>query len=223
MAIAYVSSAEGGGNFGGTSGSFNSTGADLLVVLAGGTSNIHTATISDNKGNTWTALNNQGGSTSGSKGWYAKNAIVGTGHTVTISIGNSTVSVFHVYALSGADLTTPLIAQDGNWAGPAETMEYSAGVSPTNGGIALCNVNCVNDLDSISINESYTIQITTVASGGNNNYQSSAYKLFPTGALTNPDWSWTGSEDEMAGHLVAFKEAEAVGAATSALMLLGVG
>ena len=68
---------------GGTGAALDTTGADLIVVLEAYSNNSGAGTLTDSKGNTWSQLTKQGTGGSGATVlWYARNAIVGPGHTV---------------------------------------------------------------------------------------------------------------------------------------------
>lgn len=95
MTIAVVASTKFAGASGGTTSAIDTTGANCIAVfMAYGGS----PTLSDNKGNTYTA-----GTASGSvlgRWYYCLGATTGTGHTFTVG-GGSTASSIVVYALSG--------------------------------------------------------------------------------------------------------------------------
>jgi hypothetical protein len=105
MAIALVSSltATPGGS-GGTTAALDTSGANLLILSVSWYT-INTAnpsTISDSKGNTWTALTRRN-SPSGHfahRLWYATNPTVGTGHTFTVTASADQYPAILVYAFS---------------------------------------------------------------------------------------------------------------------------
>jgi phage gp36-like protein len=95
MSIAVVATTKFAGASGGTTSALDTTGANAIAVwMAYGGS----PTLTDNKGNTYTA-GTAGGSVLG-RWYYCLNAVVGTGHTWTVG-GGSTASSIVVYALSG--------------------------------------------------------------------------------------------------------------------------
>src|SRR5262252_10214264 len=113
MAIALVASIQSTtAQNGGTSGAIDTTGANLLVLSLG---YYGTPTVSDSKGNTWVPLTAHVGASGtgiGHRIYYAKNAVVGTGHTITVT-GTNTWPVIAFYAFSGADTAAPFVAENG--------------------------------------------------------------------------------------------------------------
>jgi len=98
-----------------TSASFNSTGADLLVMYLG--CHNHTVfTITDSYGNTWLPLAGPAYKvgTSGfpmeGEFFYVPNATTGTGHTVTVGLSQSEPLVMSISALSGDNIYSPIDA-----------------------------------------------------------------------------------------------------------------
>lgn len=106
MAIAVVASQKIAGASGGTTPTFDSTGANCIAVwLSYGGS----PTVSDNKGNTYVASTTTAGSAPSGRWYYSNGAnlvSVGTGHTVTIG-GGSTASSCVVVAMSGVASGAP--------------------------------------------------------------------------------------------------------------------
>lgn len=106
MAIAVVASQKIAGATGGTTPTFDSTGANCIAVwLSYGGS----PTVSDNKGNTYVASTTTAGSAPSGRWYYSNGAnlvSVGTGHTVTIG-GGSTASSCVVVAMSGVASGAP--------------------------------------------------------------------------------------------------------------------
>jgi hypothetical protein len=95
--------------------SFNSTGADLLVMLLG--SHNHTAfTITDSYGNTWLPLAGPAYKVGSedfpmeSALFYVPNATTGATHTVTVGLSQSEPLVVSIVALSGDNIYSPIDA-----------------------------------------------------------------------------------------------------------------
>ena len=89
MAISLVtSSAAAFGNSSATTSAINTTGANCLIMWIGawrGTQPAPSVAVSDSKGNTWTALNGSGNSTTDGCFFYCLNPTVGSGHTATVN------------------------------------------------------------------------------------------------------------------------------------------
>ena len=98
-----------------TSSSFNSTGADLLVMFLGCHNNT-IFTITDTYGNTWLPLAGPafkvGTANYPMEGefFYVPNARTGTGHTVTVQLSQSEPLVMSIAALSGDNIYSPIDA-----------------------------------------------------------------------------------------------------------------
>jgi len=96
-----------------TSASFNSTGADLLVMFLG-CHNITAFTITDSFGNTWLPLAGPaykiGTASFPMEGefFYAPNATTGAGHTVTVGLSQTEPLVMSIAALSGDNIYSPI-------------------------------------------------------------------------------------------------------------------
>ena len=98
-----------------TSSSFNTTGADLLVMFLG--CHNHTVfTITDSYGNTWLPLAGpaykvgSGSYPMEGEFFYAPNATTGTGHTVTVTLSQLEPLVMSIAAFSGDNIYSPIDA-----------------------------------------------------------------------------------------------------------------
>ena len=99
-----------------STGAFDSTGGDLLVVCASSHQGV-TMTLSDSFGNSWIS---GAGPTSTSTGddlrtevWYARNATVGAGHTVTMNLSLAQPLVISVFVVKGSNISAPMDAISG--------------------------------------------------------------------------------------------------------------
>jgi lysophospholipase L1-like esterase len=119
-----------------TSSAINTTGATLLLVGAfsytavvpytGGTA----ASVTDSKGNLWTALEQFGVASSGiCTLFYCPAPIVGTNHTFTITVANGEYVGISAAAFSG--ITQPTIAVSGNNATSATTLQPGSLAGPS--------------------------------------------------------------------------------------------
>ncbi|MGE5057516.1 MAG: beta strand repeat-containing protein [Acidobacteriota bacterium] len=96
-----------------TTAAFDSTGGDLIVLCASSHFE-ETFTPSDSLGNTWISI---AGPTTTSLGfdlgtqlWYAPNAKVGPGHTVTITLSEAMSLVMSVIVVKGSNTSSPIDA-----------------------------------------------------------------------------------------------------------------
>jgi hypothetical protein len=130
MAIAFVSqiAASGANTF--TSGTLDTSGADLLVVVVTeGTAGA--VTLSDSKSNTWNPLTEQSAVAPACVIYYAKAAgKTGTGHTFTAT-GSSIFCVLNVMAFSGSDATAPFDQQNGAGGGSFTSTAAPGSITPT--------------------------------------------------------------------------------------------
>ncbi len=98
-----------------TSSSFNSTGADLLVMYVGCHDNT-VFTITDSYGNTWLPLAGPafkvGSASNPMEGelFYVPNATTGSAHTITVGLSQSQPLVMSIVALSGDNIYSPIDA-----------------------------------------------------------------------------------------------------------------
>jgi hypothetical protein len=118
-------------NTGGVSGAFNSTGANLIVVIAsnfaGGTSG-----VSDNKGNSYSVATSCSANNSPVSIQYSTPSTVGAGHTVTITNGGGFAATGYVRSYSGAATTSVLDQMSCTCA--TGTTVSSGSITPTSNG-----------------------------------------------------------------------------------------
>lgn len=196
MAFALVNSISAAlGSNGGTTGTIDTTGADLLVVhvgkFDGSTGGASGGTLSDSKSNTWTALTPQDGTDAVSRIFYCENPTVGTGHDFTFG-NTSSFSSIEVLAFSGAKVAGSYEAENG--ATGSGTSLQPGSVTPTENGALIFTGKCWNaSITGLSINSSFTLQEEEPYGGGTNMGSAAAYLIQGTAGAINPTWSWTTS------------------------------
>jgi hypothetical protein len=135
MTIARVAlSAVATGASGATTTGVDTTGSNLLVVPVASYST--GATVTDNKGNTYTPLTQYGGGGSLSQIWYCLSPVVGTGHTVTVG-SSSTYSGLCLVGYSGVaalDTSTGSFGAAPGSITPAGANELFVAVAATGSG-----------------------------------------------------------------------------------------
>jgi hypothetical protein len=115
-----------------TSSSFNSTGADLLVIFLGCHNNT-VFTITDNYGNTWFPLagpaHKVGTAYYPMEGelFYAPNATTGTSHIITVGLSQSEPLIMSIAALSGDNIYSPIDAYSSITGDNGTIAEYITG------------------------------------------------------------------------------------------------
>src|SRR5262249_23757303 len=130
---------------------FNSTGGDLLVICVSSHAGV-TMTPSDSYGNSWVDASGPTSTTTGfdlrTGGWYARNATVGTGHTVTVNLSAAQPVVISVFVVKGSNLSVPIdvLSAIGSDGGTQTTSVSSPSVTTTTGydlliGFAKSSVN----------------------------------------------------------------------------------
>ena len=96
-----------------TTAPFDSTGGDLIILLASAHWGVG-FTPSDNFGNTWIPI---AGPTTTNLGfdlrtqiWYARNPVVGSGHTITMNLSQALSLVMSVIVVKGSNISSPIDA-----------------------------------------------------------------------------------------------------------------
>jgi hypothetical protein len=173
---------------GGTSSGVDTTGATLLVVTGvyygGGT----TASVTDNKSNTWTKLTVQDNSVAANCIWYSHATTVGTGHTVTFT-GDYSIAEFMAFSgVSGS----PFDKQGGNETanGTAATTFQPGSLTPSaNGSLIVVGLGNNSFTGTISIDSSFTIAGQHTYNSGVNYGAATAYLIQTTAAAVDPTWT----------------------------------
>lgn len=202
--VAHRSDGSPDGN-GFTSAAIDTTGANFLVVGVGQTAT--NGVLTDSKGNTWVELVSP--AVSGLTGtlWYAENAIVGTGHTFSIS-GSGNFPSMEIAAFSGVATSSSLDQQNGN-AGTGNPIATGSVTPTTNDQLVVTAVG--GFCSSLSIDGGFTISDSVDIAGGAHYGSGLAYLIQTTAAAANPSWTGVGG----AGTKIAtFKAATGGGGGT---------
>lgn len=194
MAITVVATAEfAGGVSGGTTGTFDSTGANCIAVfLAYGGS----PTVTDNKGNTFTAGDVRTNSVA-ARWYYCLSATVGTGHVVTIG-GGATVSSCSVFALAGVKTSSAYSSPGGTDFSSATSDSFSVDYTPPEDDcIVIAGLGMVTDtISAVTAGSGWTIGQWATGVGGTNYGNITSYKIQTTATLipaAETVASWTGA------------------------------
>jgi hypothetical protein len=187
---------------GGTGGALDTTGSDIIFVLEAYSDSSGAGTLTDSKGNTWSQLTKQGTGGSGATVlWYAKNAIVGTGHRFTIT-GNNTYSAIAVAAFSGSDLTSPFDVQSGHSLSNSPT-DQPGSVTP-----GAANALVITGLEftsaPVSVDSGVTILDQAPMAGGLFFGVALGYTIQTVAAPINPTWRQTVT-GQLASIVATFK------------------
>ncbi len=175
-----------------TLGPFTSTGGNFIVVWSGA----HAAglpTIVDSKLNTWTQLTaDTTGSFPNMRGWYAKNATVGTSHTITVTglfVG------FCAAIFSGVSTSTPRDGTGSRVSDHSGTTNQPGSVTPAADGSLLITATGT-DATVVVTNNDLGLGFTQSGNfvGGNSPSTwagiTMAYKIQGTAAAQNPTFTY---------------------------------
>jgi hypothetical protein len=187
-----------------TTGAIDTTGANLLVVSVSQYNGTGAGTLSDSKSNTWTPLTAKvGPSEAYNRLFYCASPVVGSGHTFT---SNSTglFGAIAVQAWSGAN-ASPFDVQNGATAGSGLTIQPGSVTPSQNNSLIIASVDPAgNAMSAYLIDNGFTIT-DSVNSGPGVEGLAMAYLLQSTAAAMNPNWSWTGSSNDIAATIAVFK------------------
>jgi len=187
---------------GGTTPAINTTGANLLVVSFGWYSGGGaTVTISDNKGNTWFPLTTRNNGTTGHRIYYAKNAIVGTGHTFTAALSTSGWPTAFVYAVANGHVTLPFDVENGATGGNSGPLSPGSITPSANGAFIVAGLQHGNGTTaSVTVSAPFSSNLTLKTGGA------AAYTIQSTAAAINPSWGFSGGNQGSALNIASFLE-----------------
>lgn len=195
MAIAHVATVYAyPGAPGGTTSSIDTTGANLLILAVSwyfGT----ISTLSDSKGNTWFPLTTQFGFAFRHKFYYAKNAIVGTGHTFTVA-DTTIYPLIVAHAFSGAS-TNPFDVENGTFVASGASPSGPGSITPTANGALIVSGIAGNMTAAPHVSPSMTETTFQADVAGANVGGGTGWLIQSTAAAINPSWSWVGTSEEV--------------------------
>jgi hypothetical protein len=172
----------------------DTTGATLLVVVVGQWLSATFGTVTDSKGNTWTALTSPFTNPVREAMFYAAAPTVGPSHTVTYSGTGSQYPSMCMAAFAGVRLTAPLDQSVGTGAaGSGTTPITPPSITPTAAKPLLIAGLGFEGTVTWSISAGFTLtdQITWV---NNVNFGTAlAYLVQGTAATVNPTWTGPGA------------------------------
>lgn len=164
----------------------DTTGATLLVAICVLNDSIYAPT--DNKGNTWVAIDTQA-QTIFSGVYYVQSPTVGTGHHFTLS-GASRVAGIAVMAFSGTN-TLAAVDQHTKAANSLGTSPITAGsITPSENNEVVATFLAGNMLETIAVDSSCTLVDHLPFLAGQAYCVASAYIVQTTAGAINPSWSY---------------------------------
>ncbi len=181
------------GIIGGTTGSIDTTGCNLLVLsVSYFSSGSPTLTVSDSKSNTWTALTARE-NVCGHQFYYALSPTVGSGHTFTIGRSNAT-DIYTALIVHGFAGVSSYDQQSGvTTAGTPSTSLQPGSLTPAANGALIITGLSMNTVSSVGVNSSLTLTEQPDVGGGCVT-GATGWKVQSTAAAINPTWSWTNSD-----------------------------
>lgn len=202
MAFALIASVNAGGDSSTcTTGSIDTTGANLIVVYVAGYEPGGGITLTDSKSNSWTALtkSDAAGGINGQL-YYCYNGTVGSGHTFT---GTNSYPNLSVMAFSGA-ATSPYSAESGA-SGSAGTIQ-PGNITPAEDNMLLvCGCSQGSTITGMTIDGGFTEASADAA--GSAFRVAGAYLIQTTAAAANPTWTINSGGYGNVARMATFKAA----------------
>lgn len=195
MAISLVASATKNAAIisSGTTSAVDTTGGSGIIVIMGAGASAGTLSVSDNKSNTYTAINNV------VSGWqlsmfYCAAPTVGTGHTfspgaTTPASYNGTITVF---CFSGTDRIVFYDGQQNSNFSLASTTVQPGSITPSRNGCLIVSGHSGATNGSVpTINLSFSTPFGTAAVAGTSFSAYGSYLIQTAAAAINPTWTDT--------------------------------
>lgn len=193
MAISLVASTEGSGTQNAnTTGSINTTGANLIVISVAYQAGA-TPSISDSKGNTWTPLTQTSSGSTACRMYYCFNPTVGTGHTFSNG-GSGNYSSMFVEAFQ-SDTGWDTVGSQNGAAATAGDLATGSVTPPVDGCLLVTGAACNQSCTPMSINNSFNKTDEINFSSGNRYGGAMAYLVQSTAGAINPTWDRSGSHE----------------------------
>lgn len=161
----------------------DTTGANLIVIFVGSYHDWQATSITDSKGNTWTALTNYSGANNDGRFFYCLNPTVGTGHTFTPNVVATFYTFIGVLAFSGV---VSFHTENGATSG-SNPLQPGAIVPAVNESLIVAGMFSYNAGDAPTLNSGFTYY--GVAQSGNIGSGAIAYLIQTIAASINPTWS----------------------------------
>jgi hypothetical protein len=168
----------------------DTTGADLLIVVGSQYSGVAAGTVTDSKGNTWTALTAQSATPEYEQMFYCQGGTVGAGHTFAFSGQFSSCAVA---AFSGS-VASPLDVQAGQAFAGAGSIAAGSVTPGQNDSLIVTGLGlAVPGAAPITVGSGFTITDTVPPVNPNYEGVGIAYLVQTTAAAINPTWTWSGT------------------------------
>ena len=176
-----------------TTAGIDTTGADLLLAWVANETGLGGATLSDSKGNSWTALTTVTESPEEGILYYSKPTSVGAAHTFTATAAGGAKPSIAVSSFSGS-ASAPLDQQNSSSSAAAGTTLATGSVTPTEAAeLVITGWACRAQGGALSIDGGFTIGTQTDGDGVNNQTIGLAYLIQTAAAAAAPTWTSTNS------------------------------
>ena len=198
-----------------TTGTYDTTGATLMVVFVGDWAAATLGTVSDSQSNTWTPLTTRESATPRGKLYYVANPSTNASHTVTYTV-TAGYPYIGVLAFSGTDTSSPFDQESGSTTDSGITLQPGS-ITPAadNYVLVIGILNNASGTDVFSIDSSFTKQLHLDNAPGAHFPGATGYQIQTTATARNPTWDWTAAGNTYAATAMAsFKVAAGGGAAT---------
>lgn len=186
-----------------TSGTIDTTGADLLIAFSSAYVGASSITFSDSKSNTWTGLTNTV-TNRNSRIWYAFGPTVGSGHTFTVGGGDGSLfnQAFCVMAVSGKASGDPFDSQNTN-ANSASATITSGSITPLQSGeLIVSGFSSAATAASPAVDSGFTL--VNSISGSGHDVIGLGYLIQGAASAVNPTWTTDSAVNNQAA-IASFK------------------
>jgi hypothetical protein len=205
-----------------TGSSIDTSGADLIILVA--TYFASQSTVSDSKSNSYTGLTAYTNSGAGTQIFYVQAPTVGSGHTFTLA-GSSNFPAIAVAAFSGS-VASPFDTGNDAGAGSASSATQQPGsITPSESDeLVICSMTTFLTGGAVpSIDGGFTATAALNSVGGQGVGVGLAYLIQTSAAAANPTWTLNAASTIVAS-IASFKDTPSAGGAVlRALSLLGTG
>lgn len=191
MAIALVTQGSAGANGSFSTASLTTTGATLAVAMVnrytGGGSGAYS--ISDNKGNTWTAMTGwtSSGTADTAQAWYSILTSVGASHTVTFTAGSGSPFGAGVVGFFSGTATSSVIDQQVQSSNQASsTTHTAASLTPSTNNQLVVQMLSTDGSNYSSIDSGYSLVDKVDWVGGQKVTAAISYIVQTTATATAP-------------------------------------
>lgn len=180
----------------------DTTGANFLIAGVSNYALAGAADVTDSKGNTWLPLTASVGTVARARLYYAYNATVGSGHTVTASRVDANYPSIAVAAFRDVVFAAdPFDVENGATATGATQIQVL--VDPTTTFTLRVLVLAFESGDTVTITPSFSITDQTPWVNNANFGVALAWKQDADAGLDGPVWQWSTSDD-VATRIAAF-------------------